>query len=343
MLARTSSLIHPLGIEIETPLLVPSFSSKGFGLKKMKGRKHDISEAAILLKFSKEFLTESLLVSGYDLYYKHIPYNEENFVTEVIFIDSGGYETGNSYDLSATTKFNYDLKAWNIDQLKQVISKWPEHKAGIIVSYDKGNHRISLEDQINCAKDLFKDYPLMMTDFLIKPETITQEYVQIENILKNIHHLEGFNFIGVTERELGNSILNRMKNISKIRIALDEIGNKAPIHVFGSLDPITSILYFLAGAEVFDGLTWLKYSYYNNSAIYTSNYGVIGGGGLGIATRDESLKTRSISRNTYYLEMLKYSMKAFVKDHNFNIFDDIGGKGFGELIEKSYTTFKSNL
>jgi hypothetical protein len=34
---------------------------------------------------------------------------------------------------------------------------------------------------------------------------------------------------------------------------LDEAGVKSPIHVFGALDPLTVCLYFVAGAEVFDG------------------------------------------------------------------------------------------
>jgi hypothetical protein len=112
--------------------------------------------------------------------------------------------------------------------------------------------------------------------------------------------------------------------------------------VFGSLDPVTSILYFLAGAEIFDGLTWLKYSYYNSSAIYTSNYGVLNPE-LGINTIDSRIKSFTISKNTYYLDKMKYTMKDFLQDKNFKIFDDLGGVGFGDIIERSFRTFESNL
>jgi hypothetical protein len=343
MLARSSKILHPLGYHIETPLMVPSFSSKGFGFKKKtKENDIDISEVSDALNFSKEFLTESLLVSAYDIYYGHIPFTEEQICTDITLLDSGGYESGGTYDLSTTSKYNYDLKEWRIEYLEHVLNNWPEHKATILVSFDHGNRRAMLEEQINSATELFKKFPKMLGDFLIKPETKSQEYVQVDNILDNIELIKPFDIIGVTERELGNSILQRMQNISKIRKALDEKGSNAPMHIFGSLDPVTSILYFLVGAEIFDGLTWLKYSYYNNSAIYMSNYGVLNTE-LGINTRDGKVRSIAITKNTYYLDKMKYIMKDFLKSHEFKLFDELGGSGFGYIIEKSYRTFESNL
>lgn len=343
MNARSSNIKHPLGILLETPVMVPSFSSKGFGFKK-KGKKNDpdLSEVADAFVFAQEFLTESLLVSAYDLYYDHIPFKEDSICTEITLIDSGGYETGNGYDLSATSKFNYDIKDWNIDQLNEILTRWPEHKAAIAVSFDHGNHRVSLDEQIKAAKELFSRYPNMLGDFLIKPETKDQEYVQIPNILARIGELADFRIIGFTERELGSSILKRMINIATIRKALDETSIHAPLHIFGSLDPVTTILYFLVGAEIFDGLTWLKYSYFNNSAIYGSNYGVLSNG-LGIHVRDTQVKSMSITQNTYYLDKMKYIMKDFIEHQKFDQFDEIGGVGFGAVLEKHYKTFQSNF
>lgn len=343
MLARSNKLTHPLGVDIETPLLVPSFSSKGFAFKKKKRKNDpDVSESLDALEFSKEFLTESLLVSAYDMYHKHIPFKEEDISTELTFLDSGGYESGNTYDISTISKFNYDLKHWDVEKLKEVLNNWPEHKAAIAVSFDHGNHRVSLTEQINSALDLFSQFPKMQSDFLIKPETKDQVCVQIDNILHNIERFRSFDIIGITERELGNSILQRMLHIAKIRIELNKNKIDSPIHIFGSLDPVTSILYFLAGAEIFDGLTWLKYSYFNNSAIYIANFGVLNSE-LGINIRDQQVKSMAITKNTYYLEKMKYTMKDFVKYRDFNLFDKLAGKGFGEAIENSYRTFESNL
>jgi hypothetical protein len=343
MQARNSKFTHPLGIQIETPLLVPSFSSKGFGFKRKKKKEDaDISEVSDAIEFSKEFLTESLLVSAYDIYYNHITFGEEQICTDITILDSGGYESGSTFDLSATTKYNYDLKDWEINQLEKVLTEWPEHKAAIAVSFDHGNHKVDLSEQIVSANKLFSKFPKMLKDFLIKPETKDQLYVQIPNIIDHIKEFKNFDIIGLTERELGNSILARMINIAKIRIALDKEDIVSPMHIFGSLDPVTSILYFLAGAEIFDGLTWLKYSYFNNSAIYTSNFGVLNQE-LGINIRDGQVRSIAIAKNAYYLEKMKYTLRDFVKYKDFKLFDDLATQGFGDIIEKRYRTFESNL
>ncbi len=323
-------------VEFETPLLIPSFSSKGFSFAK-----DGVSEVADVFKLSTEFLTESLLISAYDLYYNHLPLNEDLLCTEVLMLDSGGYETSEIYDLSTTSKYSYPIKDWDLSKLNDIISKWPSHKPTIIVSYDHGDARHSLKQQITDAECLFAKYPDCASNFLIKPEKDTQRYIQIDSIITNIRSLASFTIIGVTEKELGNSILERMKNIKLIRDALDKISVSSPIHIFGSLDPITSILYFLAGAEIFDGLTWLKYSYYNNAAIYNSNFGVLNSE-LGINVKDSKVKSLAITKNIYYLEKMKYAMKDYIMHKDFNVFDEIGGTGFGEIIERSFKKFTSN-
>jgi hypothetical protein len=343
MQARTNKITHPSGITIETPLLIPSFSSKGFAFyPKSKKKDNDISEAFEALKITKEFLTESFLVSAYDIYYGHIPLTEEFICTDLTIIDSGGYETGASYDLSTVSKFNFDLKKWDKTKLIEVLTNWPEHKAAIAVSFDNGDIRLPLDQQIISASELFDKFSDMMSDFLIKPETKGQEYVQIDNILEKLPYLKSFSIIGITERELGSSILKRMENLYILRCELDKCGILSPIHVFGSLDPITTILYFLVGAEIFDGLTWLKYSYYNGTAIYTSNYGALNEE-LGINLKVNQVRNMSLVKNTYYLEKMKRTMIDFVKNEQFSIFDEIGGNGFGEIIEKSYRTFHSKI
>src|SRR4051812_1908777 len=100
MTARVSKLNHPSGLMIETPILIPSFSSKGFSFN-VKGA----SEAAEAIDLSKEFLTDSSLLSAYDLYHNHIPFTEDYICTDFTFLDSGGYETSEIYDFSATAKY----------------------------------------------------------------------------------------------------------------------------------------------------------------------------------------------------------------------------------------------
>jgi hypothetical protein len=323
-------------MEIETPILIPSFSSKGFSFN-TKG----MSEAAEAIDLSKEFLTDSSLLSAYDLYHNHIPFSEDYICTDVTFLDSGGYETSDIYDFSATAKYAYPIKEWTLEYYKTILDQWPVYKAAVMVSYDHGDKRYDLKSQITAAQDLFSRYPHFLVNFLIKPETRDQKYIQIENILRNVAKLNTFAVIGVTEKELGNSILNRMVNIHKIRNALNANKNPAPIHVFGSLDPVTSILYFLAGAEIFDGLTWLKYSYFEGMAVYQSNYGGLDNE-VGIHVRDAQVRSKSIVNNIYCLGKMKYIMKEFSMSNDFSLFDKLK-HGLGSYLEKNYRTFESNI
>jgi hypothetical protein len=325
---------HPLGIDLKTPLLVPSFSSKGFLFR--KGGKSDVAK---YIGISKEYFTESTLFSAYDFYYKYIPSPDQIVVTELSFIDSGGYETSQVYDFSDTKNFPYKIKEWNVDKYKEVLSNWPKQYAGICVSFDDGKIHFPLEKQISEAKTLFKKHDMFLNDFLIKPETDKQHYVDINKIIANINELKGFDIIGITEKELGDSILERMKNINKIREALDHTNINSPIHVFGGLDPISCLLYFIAGAEIFDGLTWLRFSYYSGSAIYMHNYGVLKET-IGIHMGDTQVITKSIVDNFYYLQRMKHIMIDFIKNKDFNIFNELDSK-LSNLIRKAYNTFNN--
>lgn len=337
MKARNSILKHPSGIEIETPLLIPSYSSKGFSINK-KG----VSEISRPMTLCKEYLTESLLISAYDIYYKHIP-SWDNFVsTEIVIIDSGGYETSQSDDLSGINKLPVNIKDWNLDYLNETIKKWPDRFPAIIVNFDHGNIRKSLTKQISEAQTFFNNHKNKLSDFLVKPEALKNSEIPVEKIIKNIKAFDNFDIIGFTEKELGNSIIKRMKNIYKIRIAMDKAKVKKPIHIFGCLDPISTILYFLVGAEIFDGLTWLKYSFTKGMAVYKYNFGAMNQE-IGIHTSDEQVRIKSLTNNIYFLEKMKYIMKNFIVTKDFNSFDKLGFENFGSFIENNFKDFQSNF
>ena len=337
MKARNSILRHPSGIEIETPLLIPSYSSKGFSMDK-----NGVSEINRPMFLCKEYLTESLLISAYDIYYKHIPKLEDFISTEIVFIDSGGYETSQLYDLSGVNKHPSNIKDWKPEFLDETLKNWPNRYPAIIVNFDHGSIRKSLDEQIAEASSLFGRHKNKLSDFIIKPEKLSNSEIPIDKIIKNIAALDNFDIIGFTEKELGNSIIKRMKSIYKIRMAMDKVKIKKPIHIFGCLDPISTILYFLVGAEIFDGLTWLKYSFIKGSAIYIYNFGAINQD-IGIHTSDEQVRIKSLTNNIYFLEKMKYLMKNFTTTKDFNSFDKLGFENFGSFIESNFNDFQSNI
>lgn len=338
---KTRLLKHPSGIELETPLFVPSYSSKGFALEKKRNGKFK-SEVCQAIMIAKEMLVESQLISAYDIYYEYLFKPKDFISTQITFIDSGGYETSSSFDFSETKRSNNHHENWNIENLNEVLKKWPfERFPAVIVNFDNESHRKSIIDQINEATNFFSIHRGYMHDFLIKPETEKAKYIDPDKLLKNIEKLDHFDIIGITEKELGKSILERMQRIYKLRNGLDKIKNNAPIHIFGSLDPISVILYFLSGAEIFDGLTWLKYSYHNGVAMYTNNLCAMDEN-IQISATDSQVKARSITNNIYYLGRLKNILINFKSTNDFKLFNELES-GLGEVIEKNFNIFKNRL
>lgn len=333
---RSQIIKHPSKVTIKTPLLIPSFSSKGFAIRKGES----IIKAPLLML--TEFLTESMMVSAFDIYHKLIPNPDKYaFATEVVFIDSGGYETSSIYDFSGIIEYEGDsnkINEWNIKKLESVIRKWSKRYPAIIVNFDHGNIRKSLNMQISEASSFFQKFPKMLNTFLIKPETKKQQLVQVDNILDSIQLLEQFDIIGLTEKELGNSMLKRMRNIRKIREELDKANITKPIHIFGSLDPISSILYFLSGAEIFDGLSWLRFSYYDGMTIYTQNFSVLNDN-LGIHVKDKQVKAQSLTNNIQFLGALKHKMINYITTKSFEEFKSLGYPGLCDILGKNYKIF----
>jgi hypothetical protein len=212
MLARKSVLKHPSGYLIETPLLVPSFSSKGFRSDN-KGQ----SEIREILDVTAEALHESMLISAYDIHHGHIPpFGKLKSVPQITFIDSGGYETSDEHDFSAVFRHTAPAEPWDPDKLEEVYKTIPDHIPAVLVSFDHGSVRTPVKNQIKQARRLFKKYPKHLHNILLKPETKRQNYIQMSSILGAVHLLKPFDIIGVTEKELSdqNSILSRMQKHS---------------------------------------------------------------------------------------------------------------------------------
>jgi hypothetical protein len=330
-LVRSSEILHPSGLKLKTPCLIPSFSSKGF--ENSNRRK---SEAAFWIDFHKQFLEKYMLVSAYDIYHGYIPPPKTFICTEITFVDSGGYESSPIFDSSSDKKINSELSDWKIEYLIDVYDKW-KHKRypAVFVNYDHHKHRIGIKKQILNAESLFKKYPLQLSDFLIKPEKTKQQFVNIESVINNLNTLTSFSIIGFTEKELGKSICDRMVNLYKIRKAMDEKLIKTPIHIFGSLDPLSCILYFLVGAEIFDGLTWLRYAYREGISIYHSNNNILNNN---IHTEERQNLASMTMNNISYLNKLRGMMIDFIAENNFDKFE-----GIENYILKSFNSFKSTI
>lgn len=312
MIARTSTLKHPGGNELQTPLFVFSFSSKGFRFKRNK--KKEISEVVDLVKLTSEYLGEAVLLSAYDL--KHYLPNPKQLrngglVPKLIFVDSGGYETIDDFDLAEIYKYPVSIKEWDQKDHGKVLDDWPDYSPAVIISYDHGNEkRRTFQQQVQNAKALFLKYPNHLNNFLIKPNR-KGDSVDIHEVTKEAHLLRDFNIIGLAEKEIGSSIIERVKSIKAVRLALDHHNIQAPIHIFGNLDPLTSVMYFLAGAEIFDGLSWLRFGFHEGRTHYVQNVDAIRGK---FHEKDNLNQQMTLVENIIYMRSLQAEMRAFLKD-----------------------------
>jgi len=294
-LCRISSLVLPSGAELQTPLMIPSLSSRGFSQPALR--------AAAEVALGR--VEETVLVSAYDLYYGLVP-SPGSFRAELLFIDSGGYEC-------ETPREEQRTRGWSVSQLETVLDAIPEEIDAAIVNLDS---RKPFPKQLKEAKFFFNRYPQHLHDFLVKPESHSK--LLEPDVLASLESgCDVFSFIGFTEKELGHSLIDRLTNLVSIRLTLDRIGIRAPIHVFGALDPVVCPLYFMAGAEVFDGLTWCRYWYYEGQALYQQHYAPIT---EELEASDDEIWISALVENIANLRVLELEMAEFFRTGSFAVF-----------------------
>jgi hypothetical protein len=303
-------------IDVQTPLLVPSFSSVACDMP---------PEMYVILR---EHITDASLISAYDLHI-HEMAQEDIWASDVLFIDSGNYEIRQIKDflkqfhksiVGKPNEWSFQIYSETVDSLKP-----PQITKVVLVNYDE---KMDLAKQISTAHDFFERHRQFAGCFLTKPSDENSNYVDIECLVDNVNLISQFDVLGFTEKELGSSLLDRCTNILKLRKALNSHGSQIPIHVFGCLDPIGIIAYFLCGADIFDGTLWLKYGYHENAALYINNYAVLQ---HKWASSYLGVNVASWIQNLIDLRNLMFRMRRYAQDNNVGIFE------LGQPIMKQIT------
>lgn len=307
-------------LTISTPMLVPSFSSR-------------VPEIEKPFRASEQFIDGPILISAYDV--KHGLLSPPYDFGSAIFLDSGGYETSRITDLSDVGDQPPTQLAWPEEAHAALIADWSPKVPSAVISYDHPSRRYSLEEQIHRAKSMKLSREDIVREILLKPETADQNFVQVDNVLESIRELAPFSILGVTEKEVGNSVLERMVHIAQLRRALTKVGLNTPIHVFGSLDTVTTLFYFVAGADIFDGLTWLRYAFKDGRTLYRQDFGI---SDLGISTKAYKVDALCWSRNYTYMADMELEMKCFPTSHDFQVF-----KHHSELLKRACESIEAAL
>ena len=127
-LARSLSLvIKGERLPVETPLLVPSFSSKA--LEYARGNTQKVFGVL------QESITESVLISAYDLAHKHIEAPDYAFA-EVMFLDSGGFEASKDHDLMDPLYPSQNPKDWTLELYQTELDRFESVMPMFISSFD---------------------------------------------------------------------------------------------------------------------------------------------------------------------------------------------------------------
>jgi hypothetical protein len=257
------------------PLLVPSFSSKGNLLIHVEDETH-VSDNYGLLQALDIRLSKSYLVSSYDVYYGLMPENPNELPdTDYLFVDSGGYETNDSYDLSERNKFNYNVMPWDVEKMNEVYQRIVsctrfQNSTVVLSGFDVYG---SFEEQLASIQSLAKEFPYAVINFIIKLKHPLDDF--LDGFTRGIKHMMEIPILGVTEKELGDTVHERVMSLISMKKSLSSSGWAGHIHVYGGLEPNLVRLYYFAGADIFDGLSWQRVRYRNNSTLYNPSEFII--------------------------------------------------------------------
>ena len=337
------SIRLPQGRKVQTPLLVPSFSSKGFALTEENPPRTEVSP---LLDTQIDQLSRSFLVSAYDLHYRRLEVGDSLgdtdwsasplAKTELLFIDSGGYEVTQGADAGEPIQDLNPTNDWNVNVYATLLDLLPaavENVAAVALDLPGEGY----DTQIRSAQDFLARWPHLAPVVLLKPpgRGAPHDFKKLE---PDASRLAFFSVVGVTEHELGDTLLGRVIAVMALRDLLTRAGLTTPIHVFGALDPLYVPLYFAAGADVFDGLTWLRYAYWHGLAVHAEQGPLLDNL---IHLRDDVRRWSVAASNLTQLGQLRSALLRFASEaENWKIFDDMmvgrAGEEVSEILRATY-------
>ena len=327
------------------PLLVPRVSSKGFPLTE-----NGLTELGAALERVSQEIDEALLVSAYDLHHGKLPDGDRLLGSEhhktiyatprLLIVDSGSYELDPfDFERGETQRSPHSPEEFARANWEALVDKLPQDRELLVVSYAKvGPAQPSYEEQRETAQRFFARRNHLHSDFLLKPQA-HDRLLDVAKLTPDAKNLRFFDVIGVTHKELGVSLLDRLVMLARLRILLNTNGCKdTPIHVFGSLDPILTSLYFMAGTEIFDGLSWLHYAYVDGLSIHPDHWSALPVRGT-IRARQERLDRLRHSSNLLEIGSLKDRLKRWANEPDR--YDHLGPQH--KKLREIYETMQAEL
>jgi len=331
---------------VRTPLLVPSFSSRGFGRVRNEPVESEVSQH---LDYFLDQLS-TVLVSAYDLHHGLLAAGkrvEEDWATssleqpDVVVLDSGGYETASGTDEGELIRDLRVTRDWEPPHWQQTLGWFgPACDNVVAVSFDRpGSPYV---EQIERAQQELAPHGHLAPLMLLKPERIrgVHRFAELE---AQVERLRFFSAVGVTEHELGGPLQARVEGVIELREMLSRHSMQLPIHIFGALDPLFVPLYFAAGADIFDGLTWLRYGFDHGLAVHRESAALLSG----LLEERDDVRSRTVqTSNLGELSALTRRLQRFaVEGQDWSLFDhpDVRARSrsLGETLENVFLSAKA--
>jgi len=163
---------------------------------------------------------------------------------QIIFLDSGLYE-----------KKWLRARNWPKDNFHEILRSTPCH---LSFCYDYPNSK-GIADQIALTLTRSIVIDKKRTEFsAINPLIHAQNPADFPIICSLVATELNPVMIAVPERELGEGVIAIAKTICSIRKKLNESGRYYPIHIVGTGNPLSILIYAACGADSFDGLDWCQ-------------------------------------------------------------------------------------
>ena len=225
---------------MDLPLFFPSISSVKTNFRPID-----------YLHFIKASGCHNFLISAYDIFHQ----NESDKVEMIdllnsmqkegalILLDSGNYES-----------YWHRDNNWTIDKNNEILKN---DFCSFCFSFDYQKIESMNKNELtkiaiaNSVSNQMATKGTIAPIIHAKPEDLA--YV----CQKVIQHLTP-KIIAIPERLLGSGIIARVKRLRQIRISLNELGYYTPIHLLGTGNPFSLLLFSYAGADSFDGLEWCQ-------------------------------------------------------------------------------------
>ena len=230
--------IETSGKTFETPFFFPSISTikadlsilKYFDLIKKVGYNGFLISAYDILKSEKK-----------GILLKNISDSTKN---TIFFLDNGMYEA-----------FWYNDKNWKFEDFKSILEKVsPDLCFSFDVFWnDDKNKEKHIEETIT---NIAKTASIQKTGSTVPIIHSTPKLFSY--MTRKIVDYINPEIVAVPERELGSDIIERCQTIKTIRNELNKTNRKIPIHILGTGNPISMLIYTLCGADMYDGLEWFN-------------------------------------------------------------------------------------